>query len=115
MALSNLFANEATLLLMVVTIACVAQRDIVGKRSAFSSKWLVKLGELSFTFYLVHATVMYVFVALIGQLDVSWQNLVWYPLVLAAGLLVAFALHAWIEKPFEAKFRRLSDKIGARS
>jgi peptidoglycan/LPS O-acetylase OafA/YrhL len=115
MALSNLFANEATLLLMVVTIACVAQRDIAGRRSAFNSQWLIKLGELSFTFYLVHATVMYLFVAFIGQLDVSWTNLVWYPLVLAAGLLVAFALHAWIEKPFEAKFRRLSDKIGARS
>jgi len=115
MALSNLFANEATLLLMVVTIACVAQRDIAGKRSAFNSKWLIKLGELSFTFYLVHATVMYLFVALIGQLEVSWTNVVWYPLVLAAGLLVAYALHTWIEKPFEAKFRRLSDKIGARS
>jgi peptidoglycan/LPS O-acetylase OafA/YrhL len=58
---------------------------------------------------------MYLFVALIGQLEVSWTNVVWYPLVLAAGLLVAYALHTWIEKPFEAKFRRLSDKIGARS
>jgi peptidoglycan/LPS O-acetylase OafA/YrhL len=58
---------------------------------------------------------MYLFVAFIGQLDVSWSNAVWYPIVLAAGMLVAFALHTWIEKPFEAKFRRASDKIGARS
>jgi len=115
MTLSNVFANEATLLLMVVIIACVAQRDIAGKRSGFGSKWLVKLGELSFAFYLVHATVMYLFVAFIGQLDVSWSNAVWYPIVLVAGMLVAFALHTWIEKPFEAKFRRASDKIGARS
>jgi len=115
MALANSVSNEATLLLMVVTIACVAQRDIVGKRSVLSSRWLVKLGEVSFTFYLVHATVMYFFVERFGQFDVSWRNVGWYPLVLGAGLLIAFALHTWIEKPFEKKFRRVSDKIGVRS
>lgn len=111
MQLSLYFANEMTLLLMALTIASVAQRDISGIRTGFKSSWLVKLGEVSFAFYLVHATVMYVFVDIFGQLDVSWKNLTWYPIVLAAGLVIAFALHAWVEKPFEKKIRRFSDRI----
>jgi peptidoglycan/LPS O-acetylase OafA/YrhL len=111
MPLSLYFANEVTLFLMALTIASVAQRDVSGRKTGFKSSWLVKLGEVSFAFYLVHATVMYVFVDVFGQLDVSWKNLTWYPIVLAAGLVIAFALHAWVEKPFEKKIRRFSDRI----
>ena len=111
MRLSLYFANEMTLLLMALTIASVAQRDISGMKTGFKSAWLVKLGEVSFAFYLVHATVMYVFVDIFGQLDVSWKNLTWYPIVLSAGLVIAFLLHSWVEKPFEKKIRRFSDRL----
>ena len=109
--ISTQFANEITLLLMALTIAAVAQKDISGKNTGFRAPWLIRLGEVSFTFYLVHATVMYLFVDFFGQLDVSWKNAIWYPLVLTAGLLLAFALHIWVEKPFESKIRRFSDRI----
>lgn len=108
---ARLFANEITLVLMVLTIASVAQKDILDKKTSFKSAWLVKLGEVSFAFYLVHATVMYVFVDIFGQLSISWGNIIWYPIVLGAGLLISFGLHLWIEKPFEAKFRLVSNKI----
>lgn len=108
------FANEITLILMVLIIATVAQSDIAGEKSRFSSKWLVKLGEVSFTFYLVHATVMYLFIDVFGQLAVSWSNLLWYPTVLLAGLVLAFGLHLWIEKPFEKRIRSFSNRFKPR-
>ncbi len=70
----------------------------------------MRLGELSFNFYLVHATVMYIFVGFVGELDVTWANLVWYPVVLGLGLLLALGLHVWIEKPFESRIRRFADR-----
>jgi peptidoglycan/LPS O-acetylase OafA/YrhL len=104
------FSDEITLAAVCVLIACVAQRELVKRRTGFESRWLVKLGELSFNFYLVHATVMYVFVTIFGELQVDWANLAWYPIVLAAGLLVALILHVWIEKPFEAKIREYANR-----
>lgn len=108
------FANEITLIFMVIIIAAVAQRDIADKPSKFKQTWLVKLGEVSFTFYLVHATVMYIFVDVFGQQGVSWWNALWYPIVLAVGLVVAFGLHLWVEKPFETRIRSASNRIKPR-
>jgi peptidoglycan/LPS O-acetylase OafA/YrhL len=106
-----LYTNEITLLLMVLIIATVANTNINSAKTLFSSPLLVKLGEVSFTFYLVHATVMYSFVNLLGQFEVTWANLVWYPIVLAAALAISFPLHLWVEKPFEKKIRRFSNRF----
>lgn len=113
LALTNNFSNELTLFLMVLIIAGIARRDIEKLPTVFSPPWMVKLGEVSFTFYLVHATVMYVFVNVFGQLEISWRNLTWYPIVLAAGLMLAFLLHHFVEKPFERRIRVFSNSIGA--
>jgi peptidoglycan/LPS O-acetylase OafA/YrhL len=109
------FADEITLALIVLTIACVAEREFSGHKTGFEGKTQVKLGELSFNFYLVHATVMYVFVTIFGELDVTWNNLVWYPLVLAGGLLVALGLRVWVEKPFESRIRRFADRAQSKT
>jgi peptidoglycan/LPS O-acetylase OafA/YrhL len=109
------FSNEVTLVLIVLTIGGVANRELSGHRTGFQGKWLVRMGELSFNFYLVHATVMYMFVNTIGELDVAWGNIIWYPIVLAGGVLVALGLHELVEKPFEVRIRKLADKISAKN
>jgi peptidoglycan/LPS O-acetylase OafA/YrhL len=108
------FADEITLFLIVVTIACVVDRELSGRKTGFEGPKHVFLGELSFNFYLVHANVMYVFVTVFGELDVDWLNLVWYPIVLTGGLVLASGLHLWVEKPFESKIRRFADKAYSR-
>jgi len=105
------FSDELTLVLVGVLIACVAQRELGERRTRFESRWLVKLGELSFNFYLVHATVMYVFVTIFGELEMHWANLAWYPIVLVGGLLAALTLHVCVEKPFEKRIRGYADKF----
>jgi peptidoglycan/LPS O-acetylase OafA/YrhL len=105
---------EVTLLLILLTVGCVADRELSGRRTGFEGKWTVRLGELSFNFYLVHATVMYVLISIFGELDVRWSNLLWYPIVLVIGLAIAQILNVWVEKPFEAKIRGLADRIGSK-
>lgn len=111
LALANAFATPIILSLIVLIIAAVGSRDIRSLRTGFKTPWLVKLGEVSFAFYLVHATVMYVFISVFGQQQIGWHNVVWYLPVLIVGVGLAFTLHTWVEKPFEKKFRRLSARF----
>lgn len=104
------FADEIILLLILITIASVAARDISGRKTVFSGRNIVRLGELSFNFYLVHATVMYIFVSVFSELEVTWVNLFWYPVILGCGLLLALVLHVWVEKPFELRIRSFADR-----
>jgi len=108
--LASIFSSNLILVLMILIIASVAQRDIVGKSTGFAAPWLVRLGEVSFAFYLVHATVMYIFIDFFGQKSTGWGNIIWYPLVLGVGVVLAFLLHNWVEKPFETKFRAFSKR-----
>ncbi len=99
------FTPFAILVALTFAIAAVAAREIRGRRSVLASRPLIVLGEWSFTFYLVHATVMYVFIATVGTHAPAWQNLVWYPVVLAPALLLAGAIHLWVERPLERRIR----------
>lgn len=99
------FSNEIILALCILLIFSYASRDARGASSWMRSRLFVKLGELSFTFYLVHATVMYAFIRIWGQLVMSWDNIWWYLPVLAVGMVLAFVLHTYIEKPFNRIIR----------
>ncbi len=63
------------------------------------------LGEWSYSFYLVHATVIYAVLAVVGSRSPSWAGLLWYPPLLAGCLGVAAALHLLVEKPAERSLR----------
>jgi peptidoglycan/LPS O-acetylase OafA/YrhL len=72
------------------------------------------LGEWSFAFYLMHATVMYLALSLLGYQAVSWRNIVWYAPVFVVALSAAAALHHLIERPFEVRIRRWADERAKR-
>lgn len=99
------FVNEAVIVLFALMIAAVAGRDIAGAPSLLRSRPLVILGEWSYAFYLVHATVVYAALALLGDRPVGWSGLAWYPVLLAACLAAAAALHLLVEKPIEQRLR----------
>lgn len=99
------FVNEAVIVLFALMIAAVAGRDVEGRRSVLRSRPLVTLGEWSYAFYLVHATVVYAALSLVGPRPPSWANLWWHPALLVAALVVAGAVHLLVEKPVEKWLR----------
>ena len=106
--------NEWMIILCLLLIVAVAARDLSGGRSLLRSRTLVKLGEWSYAFYLVHATVIYAVLALLGGRPPSWSNLLWYAALLGVSIPVAAALHYGVEKPMERKLRAGWDRRRAR-
>ncbi|HEX5730559.1 MAG TPA: hypothetical protein VFX99_14125, partial [Microbacterium sp.] len=66
---------------------------------------LVALGEWSFAFYLIHATVIYTALTIFGFQPTRWMNLLWFGALLAVAIAGAAALHVWLERPVESKLR----------
>lgn len=109
-----IYANEIVTLGFAIAILAVAQGAIAGRRSAFASRWQVKLGELSFAFYLVHATVIYAALRVFGSQPPSWQNVLWYVPLLIVILALTWVIHHAVEQPLERRMRRWKDARDAR-
>lgn len=102
------FINEWMLVTCAALITAVAARDLRGGRSLLRHPVLVRLGEASYAFYLVHATIIYGVLSLVGR-QVGPVAVAWYPLMLAVCIAAAFALHLLVEKPMERRLRRWGD------
>lgn len=100
------FEAETFIVLFALLIFAFAQSDLRGGPSVFRQRWMVKLGEWSFAFYLLHATVMYTFLAIFGAQSFGVSNLVWYPVILTIGLIGAWALYRLVEAPVERRMRK---------
>ncbi|MET0932624.1 MAG: acyltransferase [Mycetocola sp.] len=108
-------ANEWIIILCALTIAAVARRDMLGRRSLLRWRPLVILGEWSYAFYLVHATAIYAILAVLGPRPPSWTNLGWYAATLVVTLAAAAALHYLVERPCERVLRSRWDARQARA
>lgn len=70
----------------------------------------VALGEWSFAFYLVHATIMYAALEIFGRQFGSMRlTAAWTLMLLTAAIALSAALHLWIEKPVERRLRTWQD------
>lgn len=107
-------ANEWMLILCALLVVSVASRDVRRERSLLRSRPLVRLGEWSYTFYLVHATAIYIVLGLVGQQPFSRWSPLWYAGMLAVSLALAAALHYLVEKPCERFLRSRWDSRLAR-
>lgn len=88
-------------------IAAAAQRDLGGRRTWIRSRPLVALGEWSYALYLIHATIIYSLLAVVGVQPRSFLNILWLVVVSAVCILAAAFLHHAIERPVERDLRRL--------
>jgi peptidoglycan/LPS O-acetylase OafA/YrhL len=98
-------ANEWLIVLCVVLVFTVAARDVAGGRSILRWRPLVRLGDWSYAFYLVHATAIYAVKSVVGVQLNGWWNLVWYAAMLVVSIALAAALHYLVEKPCERFIR----------
>lgn len=103
-------AEEWLVLLCSLLIVTVAARDLRGGRSLLRWKPLVLLGDWSYAFYLLHATIIYAAIETIGVRPGSWFNLAWYAAMLVVAIGCAAALHYVVERPFERRIRAWWDR-----
>lgn len=103
------FGNELFTIACALSIVAIAQWTLDGKRCWFESKVQVRLGEWSFSFYLVHATFIYIALRIFGFQEPSWLNLGWFMVLLVVDLTAAWALHSFVERPVERRMRRWKD------
>lgn len=104
-----IFGNEFFTIAVGIAIVALTSHALAGRNSLFAARWQVKLGEWSFAFYLIHATVIYLALRIIGYQEPSWRNLAWFAVILVIDLVLAWALHSWIERPVERRMRKWKD------
>lgn len=104
------YNNELFTASVGVAIYAIASSQIRGVNTMLSASWLVKLGEISFAFYLIHATVIYLALRLFGYQPASWSNILWILAIFTIDLFLAFLLHQFVEKPLEKRMRSWKDR-----
>ena len=92
----------ATLIPVMLVVLATAGADLRGAARVLHNRWLIRLGEWSFAFYIVHNLVVLEFARRANPYH--WPSSDAFPLVLAAALVVvsiaaAAALHHLVEIP----------------
>lgn len=99
------YTNEIVTALCAVLIVSAASADLRGRSRLMTVRPVVALGEWSYAFYLIHATVIYAALELFGYRGGGWAAVGWTTGVLAGSIAAAWALHVYIERPLEKRLR----------
>jgi len=101
------FTNEFATVVCALLIVAVAGGTLLGRRSWLEHPIMVRLGDWSYAFYLVHATVIYAVLNVIGgPRGPGWSNLLWGGGIFLVALGLAAGLHHAVEVPAERGIRR---------
>ena len=97
--------------LCAVVIVAAVGHELRGRGSHLTTAPMLRLGEWSYAFYLLHATGIYLARGIMGgPAETSWTNLAWHVPFLAASVLAAALAHHLVEKPVERRLRRAWDR-----
>lgn len=97
-----------------LVIAAAAQLDLAGAATFLRSRAMVRLGEWSFALYLVHATVIYALVELIGaRSSVAYSNILWLGGISVVCVAISAALYGLFERPVESWLRGMQKRTVA--
>lgn len=106
-----------TLIPFALLLVSAVHADVMGRSSVFRHPTLVRLGEWSYAFYLVHLTVLALYLAVMNRAlaldpkELSSVNTVGHVLmVLGLAILVSALLFSWVEKPLNARLRPRSQR-----
>ena len=103
--IASMLLPAAMTLLFAALIVTTSAAEVAGRVRWMRWRPLVALGEWSFAFYLIHATVIYTALTIFGFQPTRWMNLLWFAALLAVAIAGAAALHVWLERPVESKLR----------
>jgi peptidoglycan/LPS O-acetylase OafA/YrhL len=104
---SNLAALAAvTIIPYALLIAACAQADISGRSSFFGRRWMIRLGEWSFAFYLVHGLWIEGFNKVAGHYFNGTAGIVAECVImLALSTVTAAVVYSFYERPLERRLR----------
>lgn len=92
-----------TLIPFAVLVVALASADLRGSRVFTSSKWMVRLGDWSYCFYLIHLVVIMVTISVASRVGLPiWATLA---VALVGAVLAASLLHTRVEKRAEKILR----------
>ena len=104
-------AYVALPLLYGMVIASAAGLDLQAKMSPLRHPMMMKLGEWSYSLYLIHATVIYAFVNLLGERSsATYLNVLWLLLISGVCIGCAGLLYQFVEHPLERRLRGMQGK-----
>lgn len=103
-AFANLYGDLAVLLPLAGLIVAVAAADLAGRSRLLATPLLVRLGEISFAFYLVHSMVI-LLMAELGLMRAIARGLPLAAVALTVSLGAAWVLHRGLERPVESRLR----------
>jgi peptidoglycan/LPS O-acetylase OafA/YrhL len=106
--LANLYGDLLLLVPFALLIAAAALSDLDGGPALLRSRALVRLGEASFAFYLVH-TMVVLLLARSGVLKGTASGVPLVLLALVVSTAAAWLLHRCLERPAERRLRRAFD------
>ena len=107
------YVSEIMTALFALLICAFASADLAERTRVSRHRILVLLGEWSYAFYLIHATLIYIVLGAIGPQH-GVVGAVWIIVLLAASVLLAWGLHALVERPVESRLRRWQNEFVAR-
>lgn len=105
------YSEELATIACALLLLAVSSNTLRGSRSWLEHPLMVRLGDWSYTFYLVHATVIYAVLNIIGGArGPGWSNLVWGSGIFIVALALAAAIHILVEAPVEKAIRGWKDR-----
>jgi len=94
---------------LALVIVAAAQRDLGGRKTPWSRRPLVLLGECSYAFYLLHQLIIRVWAGADHHRHVTITSdvvgLLWFVVLLIVAVGAAFTLFRVVEVPFERRLR----------
>lgn len=96
----------ATIVPLAFLIPAAAAADIEGKPSWLSSRLMIRLGDISFAFYLLHELVLYNMYPIYGAefQPTLPQAIGLWALGLGGTVLLAWVMHRYVELPIQRRF-----------
>ncbi|MEO8527441.1 MAG: acyltransferase [Pseudolysinimonas sp.] len=108
---AGMYTNELATLACALLIVAVAGATLLGRRSWLEHPLMVRLGNWSYVFYLVHATVIYATMNILGgSHGPGWSNLLWGTGIFLVAVALSFAIHHLVEVPAERVIRGWKDR-----
>nr|WP_269112548.1 MULTISPECIES: acyltransferase [unclassified Streptomyces]AIE54244.1 PauY24 [Streptomyces sp. YN86] len=101
--------DAVTVVPLALLVASLAHADDAGSGTPMANRPMLRLGEASFAFYLVHGIVLTYLRELIGhERELTPAQGVLFALsALAVSLVLALAMHRWIESPAVRRWGRV--------
>ena len=104
------YTSEIVIVLCALMIVAAATAELRGGAKILRARVTVLLGDWSYAFYLIHATLIYAALEIVGRQAPGWPTLLWATMLLGASIVAAWLLHAFIERPVEKRMRAWQDR-----